>query len=105
MSAKLADIHFDFSALTLLVGWQEGHLADKKLVGCWCGYLSEVRCRLACGPADILLPLTVSYFSKIQTGFYRAMLCIRGTSHGPVSVRPSVCMSVCPSVRYKSVFY
>ena len=26
--------------------------------------------------------------------FYRAMLCIRGTSHGPVSVRPSVCLSV-----------
>ena len=26
---------------------------------------------------------------------YRAMLCIRGTSHGPVSVRLS--MSVCPS--------
>ena len=29
--------------------------------------------------------------------FYRAMLCIRGTGHGPVSVRPSV--------RHKSVFY
>jgi len=29
--------------------------------------------------------------------FYRAMLCIRGTSHGPVSVCPSVCLSVCPS--------
>ena len=29
--------------------------------------------------------------------FYRAMLCIRGTSHGPVSVRPSVCLSVRPS--------
>ena len=29
--------------------------------------------------------------------FYRAMLCIRGTSHGPVSVRLSV--------RHKSVFY
>jgi len=26
--------------------------------------------------------------------FYRAMLCIRGTSHGPVSVCPSVCPSV-----------
>ena len=26
--------------------------------------------------------------------FYRAMLCIRGTSHGPVSVRPPVCPSV-----------
>ena len=33
--------------------------------------------------------------------YYRAMLCIRGTSHGPVSVRPSVC----PSVRHKPVFY
>ena len=32
--------------------------------------------------------------------FYRAMLCIRGTSHGPVSVR----LSVRPSVRHKSVF-
>ena len=29
---------------------------------------------------------------------YRAMLCIRGTSHGPVSVRPPVCLSVRPSV-------
>ena len=31
--------------------------------------------------------------------FYRAMLCIRGTSHGPVSV------CVCPSVCHKSEFY
>ena len=37
--------------------------------------------------------------------FYRAMLCIRGTSHGPVSVCLSVCLSVRPSVRHKSVFY
>ena len=29
-----------FSALMLLVGWQEGHLACKNwVVGCWCGYL------------------------------------------------------------------
>ena len=33
--------------------------------------------------------------------FYRAMLCISGTSHGPVSV----CPSVRPSVRHKSEFY
>ena len=39
------------------------------------------------------LPLTVSCFSKIQIGFYRAMLCIRGTSHGPVSVHVRVCLS------------
>jgi len=43
---------FAFSALTLLVGRQEGHLACKKLSGGWRGYLSGVRCRLACGPAD-----------------------------------------------------
>ena len=34
-------------------------------------------------------------------GFYRAMLCIRGTSHGPVSVSLSVCVCVC----HKPVFY
>ena len=42
------------------------------------------------------LPLAVCCFSEVQIGFYRAMLCIRafrGTSHGPVSVRPSVCPS------------
>jgi len=33
--------------------------------------------------------------------FYRTMLCIRSTSHGPVSIR----LSVCPSVRHKSEFY
>jgi len=32
--------------------------------------------------------------------FYRAMLCIRGTSHGPVSV--CVCVCVCLSVCHKS---
>ena len=42
-----------FSALTLLVGHKEEHLACKR---CWCGYLSGVRCRLfAYGPADMLL--------------------------------------------------
>ena len=30
-------------------------------------------------------------------GFYRVMLCISGTSHGPVSVRLSVCLSVRPA--------
>ena len=44
-------------------------------------------------------------FVQIRPRFYRAMLCIRGTSHGPVSVRPSVRLSVCLSVRHKSVFY
>ena len=42
-----------FSALMLLVGWQEGHQACKNwAVGCGRGYLSAARCRLAYGPAD-----------------------------------------------------
>jgi len=36
-----------------------------------------------------------------KNNFYRAMLCILGTSHGPVSV----CLSVSVSVCHKSVFY
>jgi len=57
----LLDLHFSFyslpsnafSALTLLVGRQEGHPAYKnRVVGCWCGCLSAARCRLAYGPAD-----------------------------------------------------
>ena len=45
--------HIASSALTLLVRCQEGHPACKNWVlGCWCGYLSGTRCRLAYGPAD-----------------------------------------------------
>jgi len=46
--------YFAFSALMLLVGRQEGHPACKKSEwwGCWHGYLSGARCRLAYGPAD-----------------------------------------------------
>ena len=44
---------FAFSALTLLVGRQEGHPACKKtrVVGCWCGCLSGARCRLCIWPS------------------------------------------------------
>jgi len=53
-----------FSALTLLIGRQEGHSACKNwVVGCWHGYLSGVRCRFAY--AQLMpLPLTVSCSSK-----------------------------------------
>ena len=56
--------------MTLLVGRQEEHPACKKTLtgGCWCGYLSGARCRLAyCPPMP--LPLTVFCSSKIQIGF------------------------------------
>ena len=42
-----------FSALTLLVGWQEGHPACKNLEWCDAGVVvSGSRCRFAYGPAD-----------------------------------------------------
>jgi len=57
-----------FTALTLLVGRQEGHPACKKLSGGVLAWLSSgARCRLAYGPADATA--TVSCFSKIEIGF------------------------------------
>jgi len=44
--------------------------------------------------------LTISVNKLRLSFFYRAMLCIRGTSHGPVSV--SLCLSVCLSVTSQS---
>ena len=50
---SLAVLSSACSALTLLVGQQEGIRPVKNwVVGCWHGYLSEARCRLAYGPAD-----------------------------------------------------
>jgi len=52
----------------LLVVWQEGHPACKKLSGrvlAWLSVWSEVQTCIQLMP----LPLTVSCFSKIQTGF------------------------------------
>jgi len=50
--------------LTLLVGWQEGHPACKKLE--WWGTGMVICLQL---DADLHMPLTVSCFSKIQIGF------------------------------------
>ena len=59
-----------FSALTLLVGSQEGHPSCKKQSGgvlAWLSVWSEVQ---TCIMAQLMpLPLTVSCFSKIQIGF------------------------------------
>jgi len=57
-----------FSALMLLVGRQEGHLACKKLSGgvlAWLSVWGEVH---ICMSQLMLLPLTVSCFCKIQIG-------------------------------------
>jgi len=48
--------------LTLLVGWQEGHPACKKLVGYWYGYLSGARCSVCVCVFSILF--FCSFFSR-----------------------------------------
>jgi len=61
--AVLDSQFFAFSALTLLVGQQEGHPACKNwVVGCWHGYLSGVRCRFAYNPADV----TATHYILLQ---------------------------------------
>jgi len=83
-----------FSALTLLVGWQEGHLACKKTE--WWG-----ACVVICleRGADLhmaqlmSLPLTVSCFSEIQIGFSFLVPAHLG-SPGKRAVK-RVCVCVC----------
>jgi len=59
-----------FSALTLLVGWQEGHPACKKLSGRVLVRLSVWSEVQTCIMVQLMpLPLTLSCFSKIQIGF------------------------------------
>jgi len=59
-----------FSALTLLVGQQEGHPACKKLSGGGAGVVICLQQGADLHMAQLMpLSLTVTCFSKIQTGF------------------------------------
>jgi len=98
---------FAFSALTLLVGRQEGHPACiNRVVGCWHGYLSGARCRPAYGPAPQLmpLPLTVSCFSKIQIGFTFLVPAHLGSPGKRAVKQVCVCVCVCLCVCSDSCF-
>ena len=58
------------SALTLLAGWQEGHPACKKTDWWGAGVVIYLELNADLHMAQLMpLPLTVSCFSKIQTGF------------------------------------
>ena len=89
---------YAFSALTLLVGRQEGHPACKKLSGGVLAWLSVWTLELG---ADLHmarlmpLPLTLSCFSKIQIGFAFLVLA-HLDSPGKMAVkRVCVCVCVC----------
>jgi len=59
-----------FSALTLLVGWQEGHPAYKKLEWWGAGVVICLELGVDLRVAQLMpLSITVSCFSKIQIGF------------------------------------
>jgi len=70
LTLYLPSVVFDFSALTLLVGRQEGHLACRKVE--WYGAAMVICLERGVDfhMAQLVpLPLTVSCFSKIQIGF------------------------------------
>jgi len=84
------------------------HRYGTKLRHCHPIMYKDVKIRVISRPFPIkktVLPADLQQQAAVDVSFYRAMLCIRGTSHGPVSVRLSVRPSVRPSVRHKSVFY
>jgi len=81
--------------------------------GCWRGYLSAARCRLAYHLTQLMpLPLTVSCFSKIQIGFTflvwltqvipekravkRVCVCVRACVHACVCVSDLIQWYVLP---------
>ena len=66
----IVNVRCAFSALTLLVGWQEEHPVCKKLSGGVLVWLSAVTRGPDLHMAQLMpLPLTVSRFSKILIGF------------------------------------
>jgi len=84
---------FAFSALTLLVGRQEGHPAHKNwVVGCWRSYLSGARCRLAYGPVDATAThclFTASVKSTLAFPFWYRLTWVvpdKGPLYGCVSI-------------------
>ena len=84
-----------FSALTLLVGQQEGHPACKKLVWWGAGMVICLERDADMHIAQLMpLPLTVSCFSNIQTGFTFLVPAHPG-SPGKGPLNRCVCVCVC----------
>jgi len=83
------------SALTLLVGRQEGHPACKKTEWWGAGVVICLERGADMHMAQLMpLPLTVSCFSKIQIGFTFLVLAHPG-SPGKGSLNVCVCVCVC----------
>ena len=87
---------FAFSALTLLVGWQEGHPACKKTEWWGAGMVICLERGADLHMAQLMpLPLTVSCFSKIQIGFTFVVLAHPSSPGQRAVKRVSVCGVCC----------
>ena len=87
---------FAFGALTLLVGWQEGHPACKKFDWWGAGRVICLERGADLYMAQLMpLPLTVSCFSKIQIGFTFLVSAHLGSPRkGPLNRCVCVCVDV-----------
>jgi len=79
-------------ALTRLVGRRKGTRSVKnRVVGCWRGYLSGARCRLAYGPADATATMSLaSVKSRLVLHFWYQLTCVvpeKGPLNGCAGVR------------------
>jgi len=86
-------VHCAFSALTLLVGRQEGHPACKKTERWGAGMVVCLEWGADLHTAQ-LTPLTVSCFSKIQTGFTFLVPAHLGSPGKRAVKRKCVCVCV-----------
>jgi len=85
-----------FSALSLLVGRQEGHPACKKTEWLGAGMVICLEQGADLHMAQLMpLPLTVSCFSKIQTGFTFLVPAHLGSPGKEAVKRVCVCVCVC----------
>ena len=95
VSNKSSKVTLAFSALTLLVGRQEGHPACKKLEWWGTGMVICQERDADLHMAQLMpLPLTVSCFSKSQIGFtFEPVVLEKGPLN--VCVRARACVCVC----------
>jgi len=88
-----------FSAVTLLVGRQEGHSACKEHEWWGAGVVICLERDADLHMAQLMsLPLTVSCFSKVQIGFTFLVPAHRGSPGQRTVKRVCVCVCVCVSL-------
>jgi len=96
------ELYVAFSALTLLVGRQEGHPACKKTEWWGAGVVVCPEQGADLHMAQLMpLPLTVSCFSKIQIGFTFLVPANLGSPGKRAIKRVCVCVCVMKYIRHK----